>query len=158
MRQSGSSLKGKKLFHKRGRCPDGSPNPIDVYVGQRIRLRRLLMGITQERLAHLLGITFQQIQKYERGMNRIGASRIWDISKVLKVDINFFFEDMPQTVAEQSPRNFSCDKDVLSGVDNEQLKTPLDNTNESQELLRNYYKIRDKKVAAQIFKLIKSLS
>ena len=73
----------------RGRTPLGEPNPIDVHVGHRIRLRRTLLGLSQEKLASLLGLTFQQVQKYERGMNRVGASRLWDISKVLEVPINF---------------------------------------------------------------------
>ena len=83
----------------RGRTPNGQPNPIDVHVGNRIRLRRTLLGLSQEKLAALLGLTFQQVQKYERGMNRVGASRLWDIGKVLEVPINFFFEDMDKSVA-----------------------------------------------------------
>ena len=91
----------------RGRTPQGEPNPIDVHVGNRIRLRRTLLGLSQEKLATLLGLTFQQVQKYERGMNRVGASRLWDIGKVLEVPINFFYEDMDKSVASQSPRMFS---------------------------------------------------
>ena len=78
----------------RGRTPTGQPNPIDVHVGNRIRLRRTLLGLSQEKLASLLGLTFQQVQKYERGMNRVGASRQWDIGKVLEVPVGFFYEDM----------------------------------------------------------------
>ena len=78
----------------RGRTPTGAPNPIDVHVGRRMRLRRQLLGLSQETLAAMLGLTFQQVQKYERGMNRIGASRLWDISKVLNVPISFFYDDM----------------------------------------------------------------
>lgn len=74
----------------RGRTPTGQPNPIDVHVGNRIRLRRTLLGLSQEKLASLLGLTFQQVQKYERGMNRIGASRLWDMMQVLGVDANYF--------------------------------------------------------------------
>lgn len=73
----------------RGRTPTGQPNPIDVHVGNRIRLRRTLLGLSQEKMASLLGLTFQQVQKYERGMNRVGASRLWDIGKVLDVPIGF---------------------------------------------------------------------
>ena len=91
----------------RGRTPQGEPNPIDVHVGNRIRLRRTLLGLSQEKLASLLGLTFQQVQKYERGMNRVGASRLWDIGKVLEVPIGFFYEDMDKEVANQSPRMFS---------------------------------------------------
>ena len=87
----------------RGRTPTGEPNPIDVHVGNRICLRRTLLGLSQEKLASLLGLTFQQVQKYERGMNRVGASRLWDIGKVLEVPVGFFYEDMDEEVAKQSP-------------------------------------------------------
>ena len=90
----------------RGRLPDGSANPIDIHVGNRIRSRRALLGISQEKLAKELGVTFQQIQKYERGMNRMGSSRLWDMAQVLGVSVNFFFEDMAAEIAAQSPRSF----------------------------------------------------
>ena len=90
----------KIKISSRGRTPDGGPNPIDTHVGNRIRLRRQLLGYSQEKLASLLGLTFQQVQKYEKGMNRVGASRLWDMGKVLGVPISFFFEDMDEgTVA-----------------------------------------------------------
>ncbi|MFD0917410.1 helix-turn-helix domain-containing protein [Pseudahrensia aquimaris] len=71
------------------------PNPIDTHVGSRVRLRRTMMGMSQEKLGEALGITFQQIQKYEKGTNRIGASRMQQISAALKVPVSFFFEDAP---------------------------------------------------------------
>lgn len=74
----------------RGRTADGSPNPIDVYVGARVKMRRTLLGMSQEKLGEAIGLTFQQVQKYERGLNRISASRLFDISKVLEVPIGFF--------------------------------------------------------------------
>ena len=79
----------KIKISSRGRTPDGGPNPIDTHVGNRIRLRRQLLGYSQEKLASLLGLTFQQVQKYEKGMNRVGASRLWDMGKVLGVPISF---------------------------------------------------------------------
>ena len=72
----------------RGRQADGSPHPVDLHVGRRMRLRRNLLGISQETLAHKLGLTFQQVQKYERGLNRISSSRLFDISKVLNVRVS----------------------------------------------------------------------
>src|SRR3954452_4700801 len=78
---------------------DGRPSPIDVHVGSRIRLRRTLMGMSQERLGEALGLTFQQVQKYERGVNRVGASRLFDLSRVLDVPISFFFDDMPDSLS-----------------------------------------------------------
>src|ERR1700692_3728575 len=78
---------------------EGRPSPIDVHVGSRVRLRRTLLGMSQERLGEALGLTFQQVQKYERGVNRVGASRLFDLSRVLDVPISFFFDDMPEQTA-----------------------------------------------------------
>lgn len=72
-----------------------SPNPTDIHVGSRVRLRRMMLGMSQEKLGEALGITFQQIQKYEKGTNRIGASRLQHIATVLKAPVSFFFEDLP---------------------------------------------------------------
>ena len=83
----------------RGRTLNGEPNPIDVYIGQRIRVRRQLLGLSQEALAKKIGITFQQVQKYERGMNRIGASRLWDMMQVLGVDANYFFSGIDEELS-----------------------------------------------------------
>src|SRR6202795_4424277 len=77
---------------------EGRPSPIDVHVGSRVRLRRTLLGMSQERLGEALGLTFQQVQKYERGVNRVGASRLFDLSRVLDVPISFFFDDMPESL------------------------------------------------------------
>ena len=73
-----------------------SPNPIDVHVGKRLRLRRTLLGMSQERLGERLGLTFQQVQKYERGANRIGSSRLFELGQILDVPVSFFFDDMPR--------------------------------------------------------------
>src|ERR1700744_5629051 len=83
---------------------EGRPSPIDVHVGSRVRLRRTLLGMSQERLGEALGLTFQQVQKYERGANRIGASRLFDLARVFAVPVSFFFEDMPSEVSQFSPR------------------------------------------------------
>ena len=71
------------------------PNPVDAHVGSRVRLRRMLLGMSQERLGESMGLTFQQVQKYEKGVNRIGASRLFQISKILDVPVQFFFEEAP---------------------------------------------------------------
>src|ERR1700743_1828829 len=81
----------------------GFPNPIDVHVGNRIRLRRTLLGMSQERLAEQIGLTFQQVQKYERGTNRVSSSRLFDLSKIFDVPIKFFFDEMDVDVGAQSP-------------------------------------------------------
>jgi transcriptional regulator with XRE-family HTH domain len=71
------------------------PNPIDVHVGSRVRLRRMLLGMSQEKLGEQLGLTFQQVQKYEKGVNRIGASRLFDLAQILGVPVQFFYEEAP---------------------------------------------------------------
>lgn len=76
-------------------------NPIDVHVGSRVRLRRMLLGMSQEKLGEHLGLTFQQVQKYEKGINRIGASRLFDLSQVLAVPVQFFYEELAVPGAER---------------------------------------------------------
>ena len=71
-----------------------SPNPIDIHVGSRVRLRRMMLGMSQEKLGESLGITFQQVQKYEKGANRISASKLWDIARFFRVDIGYFFDGL----------------------------------------------------------------
>src|ERR1700760_2601973 len=77
-----------------GRQKGDKPNPIDIHVGSRVRLRRNMLGLSQEKLGEAIGLTFQQVQKYERGANRIGASRLWELSGVLDVPVQFFFGEM----------------------------------------------------------------
>jgi transcriptional regulator with XRE-family HTH domain len=82
--------------------PEGGerrPNPVDIHVGTRVRLRRKQLGVSQERLAEALGLTFQQVQKYERGANRISASKLWDTAGFLAVPISFFFEGLKEGVS-----------------------------------------------------------
>src|SRR3989339_270854 len=82
------------------RPPLGTPRPVDVHVGQRLRQRRTLLGMSQEKLGEAVNLTFQQIQKYERGANRIGASRLFQLGQVLDVSVSYFFEDMPGEVTK----------------------------------------------------------
>ena len=121
------------MINSRGRI-NGQPNPVDIHVGKRMRLRRLLLGLSQEKLADMLGLTFQQVQKYEKGMNRIGASRLWDVSKVLNVPVNFFFEEMDFSTDENSPASVNGGKvfiaekpavDPMSKAENIELITAL---------------------------------
>lgn len=143
----------------RGRTPEGDPNPVDVHVGNRIRLRRQLMGYNQEKLAALLGVSFQQVQKYEQGNNRVSASRLWDISKVLAVPVSFFFDDMDPTVAGQSPRKFQS-SDPCSATEDKIEPEPCEpmQKEETLELVRAYYKIPNRQAARQMFELIISMS
>ncbi len=81
----------------------GFPNPIDVWVGSKIRERRTIIGLSQTTLGEALGLTFQQIQKYERGANRLSCSRLYDLARTLGVSVNYFFDNLPEEVGRQSP-------------------------------------------------------
>ena len=134
------------------------PSPIDVHVGGRVRLRRTLMGMSQERLGEALGLTFQQVQKYERGVNRIGASRLFDLARVLDVPIGFFFDDMPDGVGGTTgglPRRTAGGgfADAQDGFEDDTL-----HRRETLELVRAYYRITDPAVRKRVFDLIKSLT
>lgn len=139
----------------RGRLPSGKPNPIDVHVGGRVRLRRTLLGLSQEKLAEALGLTFQQVQKYERGTNRIGCSRLFDLARALDVSISFFYDDMTDEVAASSPA--AIVRGIPAAVAPSAGADPLARR-ESLELIRAYYSIRDPKVRAQVYALAKSLA
>ncbi len=145
----------------RGRMAEGEPNPVDVHVGHRIRLRRTLLGYSQQYMARQLGLTFQQLQKYEKGFNRVGASRLYDISKVLKVSMDFFFEDMDENVQSQSPMMLTLSSGEEPKWFSEEADEPdMDpmHRKESIELVRAYYRIQNRKVAKSLFDLIVSIS
>jgi transcriptional regulator with XRE-family HTH domain len=135
---------------------EGRPSPIDVHVGSRIRLRRTLLGMSQERLGEALGLTFQQVQKYERGVNRVGASRLFDLSRVLDVPISFFFDDMPDSLTTSfglpSNRRPAGIAESADGYGDETL-----NRRETLELVRAYYRITDPAVRKRVFDLVKSM-
>jgi len=124
------------------------PNPIDVHVGSRIRLRRNMLGLSQEKLGENLGITFQQIQKYEKGTNRVGASRLQAISAILNVPVSFFFEDAP---GSSNQAGFAEDNEATYVVD-------FLNSNEGVQLTRAFTKISDPKVRRKIIDLVKWLA
>ncbi|KXF79561.1 Cro/Cl family transcriptional regulator [Paramesorhizobium deserti] len=126
------------------------PNPIDVHVGSRIRLRRNMLGLSQEKLGESLGITFQQIQKYEKGTNRVGASRLQAISSILNVPVSFFFEDAPGSTTPGAG-SFGEDSEATYVVD-------FLNSNEGVQLTRSFTKISDPKVRRKIIDLVKSLA
>lgn len=79
------------------------PHPVDIHVGSRVRLRRILLGMSQDKLGKALKLTFQQVQKYERGANRIGSSRLYQLSQILDVPVSFFFDDMPEDITGKIP-------------------------------------------------------
>ena len=140
----------------RGRLPSGLPNPVDIHVGGRVRLRRTLMGMSQEKLGESIGLTFQQVQKYERGANRIGASRLFDLSRVLDVPVSFFFDDMAEAVQSQSPQAVSRGL----GLSEEPAGFEVDpmTKRETLELVRAYYAITDPQVRRRVYDLAKALA
>lgn len=135
----------------RGRTIDGQPNPIDIHVGMRLRLRRTLLGLSQEKLGEGIGLTFQQVQKYERGSNRIGASRLYDLSRILEVPVGFFFDDMPDDIAGKSPVNRMSETSDYRPEDDDMHKR------ETLELVRAYYRITAPSIRKKVFDLVKSL-
>ncbi len=136
----------------RGRTPSGRPNPIDVHVGGRVRLRRTLLGMSQEKLGEALGLTFQQVQKYERGANRIGASRLFDLSRVLEVPVSYFYEDMDDEMMAASPRHM-----VRATEDPPEFEDTVMIQRETLELVRAYYRIRDPEVRKRVQELARAL-
>jgi len=137
----------------RGRTASGKPNPIDVHVGTRVRLRRTLMGMSQEKLGEALGLTFQQVQKYERGANRVGASRLFDLARVLDVPVSFFFDDMSEEVESLSPRLICGLAEEPAVFDNADPMTKR----ETLELVRAYYRIADPQIRKRVLDLAKAL-
>ncbi|MFP5077681.1 helix-turn-helix domain-containing protein [Rhizobium sp. YIM 134829] len=127
------------------------PNPIDIHVGSRIRLRRTMLGMSQEKLGESLGITFQQIQKYEKGTNRVGASRLQNISAILNVPVSFFFEDAPGDAAGGAPAG-------LSEASSSNYVVDFLSSSEGLQLNRSFVKITDPKVRRKIVDLVKALA
>ena len=132
------------------------PRPVDAHVGGRVRLRRTMLGMSQEKLGEAIGLTFQQVQKYERGTNRIGASRLWELGKVLDVPVSFFYDDMPTDVALASMTH--PDPAGLSETKAPDYETETLAKRETLELVRAYYKIRSPKVRKRVFELAKALA
>ncbi|HLO75418.1 MAG TPA: helix-turn-helix transcriptional regulator [Magnetospirillum sp.] len=125
----------------RARTESGEPDPVDVHVGGRLRLRRTLMGLSQTELARSVGLTFQQVQKYESGANRVSASRLFYIAESLDVPVSFFFDDMQREggLAEAPKPTYEPDRELL-------------------ELTRNYRAISDAEVRRGIYELVKRLA
>lgn len=126
------------------------PNhPVDVHVGRRLRMRRTLLGLSQQKLGEKLSLTFQQIQKYERGANRIGASRLFELSRILDVKPSFFFDEMPTGSSSQ-----------VAGVEEppNEFEHEFLGKRETLELVRAYYKIDNLEVRKRVFDVIKALA
>jgi transcriptional regulator with XRE-family HTH domain len=122
----------------------GVPDPVDIHVGARIRTRRLLIGMNQETLARALGLTFQQVQKYEGGANRVSASRLSQIAEILDVPIAYFFSDL-------SPAGGAATRQEIEA--RERLQRP-----ETIELIRAYYAIPDQAIRRQFLDMVKTVA
>jgi transcriptional regulator with XRE-family HTH domain len=133
-----------------GRRKTDKPNPIDVHVGSRIRLRRNMLGLSQEKLGEAIGLTFQQVQKYERGANRVGASRLHELSRVLDVPVSFFFDAMDPVRAPAIPGGFS--EVPAETFDSDPLRR-----RETVDLVSAYYDIGDATLRRRFFDLAKAL-
>lgn len=142
---------------QRGRQPNGEPNKIDIHVGKRLLQRRNMLRITQEVMAKKLGVTYQQIQKYEKGANRIAASRLWDFAQVLGVSINYFFEEIDADLAQQSPR-FLQDGDVSVPVVGMFDEAENDARHEIDVLIKAFYRLPTKKARLYILKVMEEIA
>lgn len=128
------------------------PNPVDVHVGSRVRMRRILIGMSQEKLGDALGLTFQQVQKYEKGTNRIGASRLQHIANILGVPVEYFFDGKPMDettpmldMAEGSPDEATYVVDFLA-------------TSEGVQLNKAFVRIRDARLRRKVVELVKEIA
>jgi transcriptional regulator with XRE-family HTH domain len=127
--------------------PKKQANPVDIQVGNRVRIRRMLIGMSQERLGELLNLTFQQVQKYEKGVNRIGAGRLFDVSRILSVPIDYFYEGVGAQLGQEGFAEESAPP-VMEFV----------SSGEGMQLSLAFMKIRDVKVRKRVLDLVKSLA
>lgn len=132
-----------------------TPDAVDVHVGNRLRVKRSLQGMSQEKLADAIGLTFQQIQKYERGVNRISAGRLFQFSRILEVPISYFYDQMGGETGRENPL-------VMGLSDNEQQpfahEENVMQSKETLDLVRTYYSIDDPKKRKDIFRFIRSMA
>ncbi len=139
---------------KRRTIKEHGPHPTDAHVGKRVRLRRTLLGMSQEKLGKELGLTFQQVQKNERGTNRIGASRLYELSNILDVPVIFFFDDMPPEIAGERPGRPAGMTEVQGAA----YEADTLARRETLQLVRAYYRIKSGKARKRIFELTKAIA
>ncbi len=147
------AMRGRKGRRGATRIKLVRPRPVDAHVGARVRLRRTMLGMSQEKLAQALGLTFQQVQKYERGTNRVGSSRLYELSKILDVPIQFFFDEMPAEIAATARGgNGGGFSEAAADYEPDTLAK-----RETLELVRAYYRIKSPRVRKKVFDLAKTL-
>ncbi len=134
------------------------PDPVDVHVGARLRLRRNLLGLSQEQLGKAGGLTFQQIQKYERGTNRMGASRLFQFAKLLDVPVSYFFDDVRGERAAIHPSAGFAEIEQTQLEGGPHADAEVLHRRETLELIRAYYRITDKKTRRKVYELVKSMA
>jgi transcriptional regulator with XRE-family HTH domain len=130
-------------------------NPIDMHVGTRVRLRRMLLGMSQEKLGERLGLTFQQVQKYEKGVNRIGASRLYELGRVLGVSVSYFYDEAPESM---SPMAATQSEAGFAEMPAENYASDFLSSREGLELNKAFARITDAKVRRTIVELVRSLA
>lgn len=146
MRNKALSRSAPRTFDER------KPRPVDIHIGKRIRMRRSLMGVSQEKLAEALGVSFQQVQKYERGANRVSASRLYQIGKTLDVPVAYFYQEFTDKPVKQGPRPGLSDneqEDILS--------EDILYEKETIELIRLYYSLEDERKRRDLLKIMRSM-
>ena len=141
----------EKPKRRKQRKTRGKPTYIDVHVGQRVRQRRTLLGYSQERLADALNLTFQQVQKYERGANRVGAGRLYELSHALDVPVNYFFEELPD-----APEGAASGPAMQEAAQRQYDADPMAQR-ETLLLVRAYYDINDPAVRRRVLDLIRAM-
>src|SRR4051812_31661289 len=131
----------------------GLPNPIDVHVGARIRVRRTIMGLSQSTLAEQMGLTFQQVQKYERGTNRVSSSRLYDLGRIMDVPLAYFFDEIGSEVAKQSPGALKGKAPRPADIEQDPAAK-----RETLELVRAYYGISDPGIRQRFTAMIRTIA
>lgn len=129
-----------------------TPHPVDTHVGRRLRLKRTILGMSQEAIGKQIGVTFQQIQKYERGINRMGASRLYDFAKALGVQVSYFFEGFGDYALDDNAAMAAAEPNAGS------FEYEPVNNRETLEIMRAYYRIKNPAVRKRIVELIKAMS
>ncbi len=130
----------------------GKPHPVDIHVGRRLRLRRTTLGMSQEAIGKQTGITFQQIQKYEHGVNRMGSSRLYEFSRILSVPVSYFFEGFGDYAVEEGAGLALAEPGALD-FEHEQISN-----RESLEVMRAYYRIKNPALRKRVIELIKAMA
>ena len=144
----------------RGKVPGtrgGGPDPIDIHVGKRVKLRRTLLHISQEQLASDIGVTFQQVQKYESGHNRVSASRLFDISRVLNCPIAYFFEDITAETTGERQTPGARGNEGMAEESAEFGGDPMQRT-ETLELVRAYWRLHNPELRSNVLALLNNIS